>query len=82
MKQICTTKRLFPKMNEGPDVKWLLTNSKYDVDCPFVLGHFARQIKKNFKLSCVLSTFCDFPAYLEYMCGRQHAGRKTLQNAL
>lgn len=36
----------------------------------------------NFNLCSVLATSCDFPAHLENMCGRQHGGRKTLQNAL
>lgn len=32
------------------ELMWLLTNSKYNVDGPFHLGHFVGQIKKKKKL--------------------------------
>lgn len=46
IKQICTTKRLFPELSEGPGEKWLLTNSKY-IDRPFHLLHLVGQIFKK-----------------------------------
>lgn len=47
IKQICTTKRLFPKLSEGlGGEKWLLTNSKY-IDRPSHLLHLVGQILKK-----------------------------------